>query len=95
MRDRVISIVLVLIILISSFPEMAWADEPDFVIEDGVLTAYLGPGGDVQIPDNVTTIGRRSFFRCTSVTSVLIPDSVRYCTGGFGSCSSLSTIKRK
>ena len=28
----------------------------DFVIESGVLKEYVGPGGDVMIPDGVTTI---------------------------------------
>ena len=29
----------------------------DFVIENGVLTEYKGPGGDVVIPEGVTSIG--------------------------------------
>ena len=33
----------------------------DFVIEQGVLTKYTGPGGDVVIPDGVTEIGYQAF----------------------------------
>ena len=29
-----------------------------FVIETGVLRRYTGPGGDVVIPEGVTSIGR-------------------------------------
>ena len=29
----------------------------DFVIENGVLEKYKGPGGDVAIPEGVTEIG--------------------------------------
>ena len=29
----------------------------DFVIENGVLQKYKGPGGDVTIPEDVTEIG--------------------------------------
>ena len=31
----------------------------DFVIEQGVLTKYIGPGGDVVIPEGVTVIEKR------------------------------------
>lgn len=31
----------------------------DFVIEQGVLTKYTGPGGDVVIPEGVTVIEKR------------------------------------
>ena len=29
----------------------------DFIIENGVLKKYVGPGGDVTIPEGVTSIG--------------------------------------
>ena len=64
----------------------------DFVIdEDGVLTAYVGPGGDVVIPDGVTKIESWAFQDQTSVTSVVIPDSVKEIgLGAFSGCSSIS-----
>ena len=45
------------------------------------LTRYIGPGGDVTIPDSInlvpiTGIGDGAFSNCTAVTSVAIPASV-------------------
>ena len=48
----------------------------DFVIENGVLTKYQGEGGDVVIPEGVTSIGSGAFSGCSSLTSVTIPASV-------------------
>lgn len=36
----------------------AKADENGFIIENGVLTGYTGPGGDIVIPEGVTSIGK-------------------------------------
>ena len=60
-----------------------------FVIKNGVLTKYTGPGGDVAIPAGVTKIGDYAFEDCTGLTSVTIPEGVTaiwdntfyYCTG--------------
>ena len=38
----------------------------DFIIENGVLTKYVGPGGDVTIPEGVTSIGDNAFYGCKS-----------------------------
>lgn len=48
----------------------------DFIIENGVLTKYVGPGGDVIVPDGVHTIGEQAFYKNTAVTSVTLPASV-------------------
>lgn len=48
----------------------------DFVIENGVLTRYTGPGGAVVIPDSVTAIGEFAFSGCRNLTSVTIPEGV-------------------
>lgn len=48
----------------------------DFNIKNGVLTRYLGAGGDVTIPDGVTAIGQSAFYECYSLTSVTIPAGV-------------------
>ena len=53
------------------------SDANDFVIENGVLTNYVGPAGDVIIPDGVTSIGNHAFFWRRNLTkSVTIPESV-------------------
>ena len=51
----------------------------DFVFADEAktqLTAYIGSGGDVVIPDGVSTIGKYAFYNCKGLTSISIPSSV-------------------
>ena len=58
------------------------------------ITKYTGNGGTVVIPDtidgkSVTSIGTDTFYKCTGLTNIVIPDSVTsigygafsYCTG--------------
>ena len=70
--------------------------EPDrdgFVIENGVLTKYTGDGGDVTIPDGVTSIGDNAFYGCSGLTSITIPDSMTSIGEyAFGNCSNLTSI---
>ena len=61
----------------------------DFIIENGVLTKYVGPGGNVVVPENVKKIGIFAMQNCATVTSVSLPESLekiesfafRDCTG--------------
>ena len=48
----------------------------DFVIENGVLKKYVGPGGDVAVPEGVTEIWQRAFDICEPPTNVTLPDSM-------------------
>ena len=53
------------------------SENKDFVIENGVLKQYTGPGGDVVIPEGVTEVGRWAFNDCIGLTGVTIPAGVR------------------
>jgi len=65
----------------------------DFIIKNGWLKEYVGPGGDVVIPQGVTRIGNRAFCDCTSLRSVTIPDSVTTISGSaFSGCMSLTSV---
>lgn len=72
--------------------------------EDIILTAYSGPGGDISIPAGITEVGARGvsatigsavavFKNNTTITSVVIPDSVHTINNqAFRNCSNLSKI---
>ena len=45
------------------------SDLKDFVIENGVLTKYVGTEKEVVIPNSVTKIGERAFCRCENLTA--------------------------
>jgi hypothetical protein len=65
----------------------------DFVIENGVLIKYQGPGGDVVIPEGVTSIGVWAFKDCSSLTSVVIPNGVTSIGDeAFSYCKSLTGV---
>ena len=65
----------------------------DFVIENGELQKYKGQGGDVVIPEGVTSIGDCAFSGCSSLTSVVIPDGVTSIgNDAFWGCSSLTSV---
>lgn len=67
----------------------------DFVIENGVLVEYQGPGGDVVVPDGVTEIGEAAFFdwEGSNVTSVTLPIGVtKIDEHAFYECTGLTSI---
>ena len=49
----------------------------EFIVENGQIVKYMGPGGDVVIPDGITRIGPRVFKNFGILESVTIPDSVK------------------
>ena len=65
----------------------------DFEIENGVLEAYQGTGGAVQIPHGVRKIGDEAFRLCTAMTSLVIPETVTEIgNGAFEGCTKLQTL---
>ncbi len=65
----------------------------DFVVEDGELKEYNGPGGDVVVPDGVTSIGGSVFSHCEDLTSVQIPESVTSIGNyAFYNCGNLTSV---
>jgi len=63
-----------ILFVVNSYAE----DTEDFVIENGVLKGYTGPGGDVVIPDGVEEIEYN--FSLSNITSISIPASVKIIT---------------
>ena len=70
------------------------ANRPEnFVIENGVLKKYKGPGGDVVIPAGVTSIGGSAFCGCECLTSVMIPaGAASIGDGAFSGCARLTSV---
>ena len=49
----------------------------DFIIENGVLKKYVGPGGDVVIPDGVNEIGYNAFEAAKKLRALQFPMALR------------------
>ena len=65
----------------------------DFIIENGVLKKYVGPGGDVVIPAEVERIGSMAFYDHKTLTSIIIPDHVKELGERvFKGCTHLQTV---
>ena len=66
----------------------------DFVIENGVLTKYIGNDSEVMIPDGVTRIEYHAFEKCADLKKIIISDSViNIGTGAFYGCHRLTSIE--
>ena len=60
----------------SYVPAEADEDAPEFVIENGVLTAYNGEGGEVIVPDGVKAIGSNVFTKDPTITKIVLPEGL-------------------
>lgn len=76
-----------------SFSANAASPEDDFIISGDCITGYVGNGGDIIIPENITGIGDSAFFQNDNITNLVIPDG---CTkigmSAFSYCSELKTV---
>ena len=65
----------------------------DFVIEDGVLKKYRGSGGNVIIPDSVTSIGYSAFQGCPKIQWIRSPLMLSHSQATGCSCALLLSGK--
>lgn len=65
----------------------------DFIIEKGILVKYIGPGGDVVIPECVTEIENDAFKNCRGLRSVVLPSRITALPRNiFINCTSLTAV---
>lgn len=68
-------------------------DETQFDVSGTTLVEYIGDGGAVVIPDQITVIGENAFAGCTQVTSVIFPKTVREIRAyAFDGCTGLTGV---
>lgn len=65
----------------------------EFVIKNGVLTKYNGPGGKVVIPEGVTSIESAVFWNQDNITEVLVPQGCGNVELNFRRCSALRYLR--
>ena len=68
-------------------------DKKDFIIENGVLTGYIGKSEHIDIPEEVTAIGEFAFEGNNRIRSVAVPNSVlEIGTAAFARCKKLRRV---
>ena len=68
--------------------------DPDIMVIDGVMTEYLGNGGKVKIPGNVTAIADGAFEGNSTVTEIVIHSGVTAIgDGALADMTVLETVK--
>ena len=65
----------------------------DFLIKNGILTAYQGKAFSVNIPEEVKVIGKNAFFRCHFLHEITFPESLEEIgEDAFRACNGLTKI---
>ncbi len=66
----------------------------DFIIEKGVLTSYVGNGGDVVVPSNVEVIAPKAFYHNQTIRSLILQEGVKVIQDeAFYLCKALRYVK--
>ncbi len=89
-----------LALFLLAWPAALHALDFSYITNDGTITitGYSGPGGAVTIPGTISglsviAIGANSFYSCTTLTSITIPDSVTSIgEWAFYDCISLASV---
>ena len=69
------------------------SENKDFVIENGVLKKYNGPGGAVVIPEGVVSIAPEAIWNQDSITELFIPQGCHSVEMNFNGCSGLRFVR--
>ena len=67
--------------------------DSDFIIQNGVLKKYTGPGGKVVIPEGVTSIGDKAIWDQSDITELYINEGCKTIELNFRGCSGLRFLK--
>ncbi len=78
MNKRFTSVLTIMVLLFSLFPNISSAAASDYLVDNGVLIKYTGKATNIVIPKGVTTIAEEAFFwtNNSKITSITMPDSV-------------------
>ncbi len=70
------------------------SDKHDFIVKNGVLIRYRGPGGDVWVPAGVKEIGPKAFAGCRALTRAVLPEGTRRVGDrAFFDCAGLAQVQ--
>ena len=67
-------------------------DNPDFIIDEGVLVKYIGMSREVLVPDAARVVGTLAFYQQSSLKKIVLPNSVTELAGAFAGCFDLETL---
>lgn len=88
-----LSVLFLLLFLQVPSSMLAYADETDFVVDEGVLVRYEGTSEQVAIPDGITKIADSAFANNLTITQVTVPEGVvEIGEKVFQGCTNLSQI---